>query len=115
MSQTFDTEIDFYLGGVKVGGSCVSVTGGKIDTSAAEEEFYAVLRKNENSIIEEGREHQKSWIVDHLTDTDEDKLKEVHTAQYHGTDDDAPDDYEDWLTELDVDELIKIIDWADLV
>lgn len=31
---------------------------------------------------------------------------EVHAEQYHGTDDDMPDDYERWLEDLDKQMLI---------
>jgi len=37
----------------------------------------------------------------------EDFLQEKHGEQYVGTDDLMPDDYERWLQDLDVDELIK--------
>lgn len=109
MSRIYDTEIDFYIGGKKVGGTCLSVTDGKIDTQAAEDEFYAVLRKNEKKIIEEAEEHQREYIIDHLTSAEEDKLKEVHMAQYRGTDDDAPDDFDAWVVELPLDELKTIL------
>ena len=39
--------------------------------------------------------------------TFEDYLKEIHAKDYHGTDDDMPDSYDAWLTELDVDTLVK--------
>ena len=37
----------------------------------------------------------------------EDYLKDVHAEQYEGLDDDMPDAFNDWLTELDVDEWIE--------
>ena len=30
-----------------------------------------------------------------------------HAKQYHGLDDEMPDDYEEWLVDLDVNDLIK--------
>lgn len=40
----------------------------------------------------------------------EDYLREVHMAQYHGTDDDSVDDFDKWLTEIQVDDLITYAD-----
>lgn len=40
----------------------------------------------------------------------EDFLQEKHAWQYEGLDDEMPDDYERWLTELDITDVIK---WAD--
>ena len=42
----------------------------------------------------------------------EDFLKEQHAKNYIGTDDDMPDAFDDWLTELDVDTLINYADIA---
>ena len=36
----------------------------------------------------------------------EDFLKGIHAEQYTGTDDDMGDNFNDWLTEIDVEELI---------
>lgn len=36
----------------------------------------------------------------------EDYLKEMHAQDYHGTDDDMPDAFDNWLVELQVDDLI---------
>jgi hypothetical protein len=36
----------------------------------------------------------------------EEYLKDVFFEQYHGTDDDSPDAFDNWLSNLDVDELI---------
>ena len=43
--------------------------------------------------------------------TFEDYLQEKHSEQYCGLDDDMPDDYADWVGNLDVQELI---DFAEL-
>lgn len=40
----------------------------------------------------------------------EDFLKEQHAADYMGTDDDMPDDFDDWLGGQSADELIKLAD-----
>lgn len=109
MSKTYDIEFDFYLGGIRVGGSCVSAVDGKIDTQAVEDEFYAVLRKNEKKILESAEEYEREYIIDHLTSGEEEKLKEAHAKDYHGTDDDMPDAYEDWLMGLSLKELKEIL------
>lgn len=94
--------------------SYITVTNGKVMQEPVVEEFYALLRKCEKSLIKDAAEQEKSDVVDTLKPADEAKLKEAHMAQYHGTDDDAPDDYENWLEDLDVHELKKIINWAEL-
>lgn len=42
----------------------------------------------------------------------EDFLKDKHAENYIGTDDDMPDAFEHWLSNLDVDELIEFADEA---
>lgn len=43
------------------------------------------------------------------TMTFEEYLVEKHAMQYYGTDDMMPDDYIDWISSLDIEE---IIEWA---
>ncbi len=50
-----------------------------------------------------------SEIVDNLTPEQEEKIKEAHAQDYHGTDDDMPDAYESWLTWITSAELKKIL------
>lgn len=38
----------------------------------------------------------------------EDFLRDVHAEQYHGTDDDMSDDFDNWLSNLEVDEMISL-------
>ena len=38
----------------------------------------------------------------------EDFLKEWHGKDYHGTDDDMPDAFDAWLSEIDQEDLIRI-------
>ena len=38
--------------------------------------------------------------------TFEDYLKQIHADQYEGLDDDMPDAFENWLTDLQVDDVI---------
>ena len=40
----------------------------------------------------------------------EEYLKEQHAKMYMGTDDDMPDSFERWLTEMAVDDLIAFAD-----
>lgn len=47
-------------------------------------------------------EERKEQIIDNLTDEQEDVLKNIHAEEYHGTDDDMPDDYERWLTNINL-------------
>ena len=37
----------------------------------------------------------------------EDYLKEIHAKQYRGTDDQMPDDFQNWMEDLDNAELIE--------
>ena len=101
--------ISFSIEGIGGGSSYITVEDGRVSTQSAEDEFYAILRKNEKAIIKDAEEEEKSDIVDKLTSEQEDKLKEEHAKDYHGCDDDMPDDYEDWLVNLSAEELKKII------
>jgi len=38
--------------------------------------------------------------------TFEEYLQEIHAQDYHGTDDDMPDSFDEWLTDLQVDDVI---------
>ena len=69
---------------------------------AAEVEFWSAFRAFRNKYQEE---HDKEVMVDSLTPEDEEKLKDEHAKDYHGTDDDMPDEYEAWLECLTVKEL----------
>jgi hypothetical protein len=42
----------------------------------------------------------------------EDYLKQVHAENYHGLDDDMPDAFDEWLTELSADDFIQYADQA---
>ncbi len=54
-------------------------------------------------------EQDKSTTIDNLTPEQEDKLKEVHSKGYTGTDDDMPEAYENWLEGLTIEEINSII------
>lgn len=55
-----------------------------------------------NTETENWLEARHEAIIDNLTAEQEDTLKNIHAEQYHGTDDEMPDDYENWLMELSV-------------
>ena len=37
----------------------------------------------------------------------EDYLREIHAKDYHGTDDNMPDSFESWVSNLEVEEVIE--------
>ena len=39
-------------------------------------------------------------------------LQDIHAKDYHGTDDDMPDAFDNWITELQVDDLMRYADLA---
>lgn len=96
-NMTKEYLVTFEIEGIGGGSSYLSVEDGKVSTQSVEDEFYATLRKNEKKILEESESEEKSELIDSLTPAQEEKLKTAHMAQYRGTDDDSPDDYEDWL------------------
>ena len=104
-----DFEIEFVINGVTCGSGTLMVRDGVLLDDDATDAFFATLRKNATSLIEEAKDEEKAWIVDNLTPEQEDKLKEAHAKDYHGTDDDMPDDYEDWLIDLSLEEIKAII------
>lgn len=100
------TEIEFYIDGKCVGSSFLTVEGRKFDTQAAEDEFYAVLRKNENNIVEAAEEAEREHILNNLTKEQENKLQELH-LNFHPMllDDEMSDHYDDWVSNLTLDEV----------
>lgn len=98
-------EITFLIDGENVGGSFLGVEGGKLITEAAEDQFFAILRKNEKLLIQRAADKEKGDIIENLTVEQEEKLTEAHAKDYHGTDDDMVDDYERWMENLTLEEL----------
>lgn len=46
--------------------------------------------------------------------TFEEYLQDRHAVQYHGTDDDMPDDFDQWVSELDPNKVIEYAErWGD--
>jgi hypothetical protein len=104
-----DFSIEFLIDGKNVGSSTITIVGKTLLTDAAEDEFFAILRKNEKSLLEEAEGEEKSHIVDTLTTLQEDVLKEAHAKDYIGLDDDMPDAYEAWLEDLSLGELKDLL------
>lgn len=98
-------QVEFLIDGNKVGSSSITVEDGKLAVEAATDEFFAVLRKNERSLIAKAENDEAQEIIDNLTPEQEDKLKEAHAKDYIGTDDDMPDAFEDWLMNLSLSEI----------
>lgn len=105
-----DLDVEIRIDGMPLQGmSTIFVRDGKVDYSNAEEHFYEIMRKWEKDWIKEATEETKEKIIDNLTTEQEDKLKEAHAKNYTGTDDDMGDEYENWLMELDYDDLVRIL------
>lgn len=97
--------VTFEIDNVSGDSGYITVENGKVNSDSVEEIFYSLLRKSEQKLLEITDSEERDRIIEHLTPTDEDKLKEVHSKDYTGTDDDMPDDYENWLSNLSLDEL----------
>lgn len=94
-----------------IGGSSSYITGkdGKIDTQAVEDEFYAMLRKNEKDLIEDMEEEERDKIIGNLTIAQEAKLKAACMVDYHGDKEHWEDAYERFIEDLSLEEIKKII------
>lgn|SRR3990167_8810946 len=73
------------------------------DVAARLEKYISTFRK------QVADDSEKDTLVESLTDAQEEKLKEAHAKDYHGLDDEMPDAYDSWLTDLDLDEMKKIL------
>ena len=104
-----DYTIEFVLDGTVIGSGTVFISNGKMDTYNLEDEFFATIRKNEKSLIAQAEEEMREEIINGLTKEQENVLREKHGKDYHGTDDDMPDAYEDWLMELTLEDLKHIL------
>ena len=106
-----ELEVKIEVDGMPLQGvSFITVKDGKVDFSSAEEHFYEIMRKWEKDWIKEWEEGYRESIIDNLTLEQENILEEKHSKNYTGTDDDMPDEYENWLMELSLDELKSILD-----
>lgn len=105
-----EIEVEIRIDGVQCQGtSTIFVKDGVVDYSNAEEHFYEIIRKWENDWIKEAQEEEKEFIISNLTSEQEEILKYKHAINYHGTDDDTPDDYDNWLIDLSLDELKEFL------
>lgn len=102
-------ELEFLLNGKKVGTSSIIADGKDLLTSAAEDEFYAILRKNEKSLLQEAEEEERDEIISNLTREQEILLNEAHAKDYIGLDDNMPDAFEAWLEDLSLENLKEIL------
>lgn len=102
-------EVEFLVDGMNHGSSVIQVIDGVLSTEIVEQDFYDMLRKNRNSFLQDADEAIKDKIVSNLTSAQEDKLKEEHAKDYHGTDDDMPDAFESWLEDLSGQELYELL------
>ena len=100
-----EKEIEFMIDGELCGSATLFIENGEIDTTNAEEKFWKAVRFDRQQLIEEERE----YIIDNLTSEQEDKLKELHAKEYHGTDDDMPDAFDNWVVDVSLEDLKKII------
>ena len=97
--------ITFQVDGVDAGSGTMFIVDGKVSTEDVEETFYKVLRRESKDPIDQELGH----IIENLTKEQEDKLQEAHAKDYHGTDDDMPDNYEYWMSNLDLAEIKEIL------
>lgn len=104
-----ELKMEFKIDDKTFGSGTIIVENGKVITSVVEDEFYDTLRKNEKSWLAQAEMEERDAIADHLTDEQEELLKEEHAKDYHGTDDDMPDSYDDWLGSLDLADYRRIL------
>lgn len=65
------------------------------------------MSTKENDIYEENR---KEEIISNMTREQEEILSDIHAKQADGVlDDDMPDDFERWIEDVSVDDLIKYL------
>jgi hypothetical protein len=79
---------------------------GNINSEDIEQELAKMLRSK--WLLKQMEEDELEYIVNNLTDEDEEKLKEEHARNYMGTDDDMPDAYESWCSDLTVEDYKRI-------
>lgn len=106
MKYQKEIEVEINIDGVPLQGtSTILVEDGKINYSLAEEHFYEILRKWGKNWIKEWEEEYKEKIIKQLTSEQKDILRNQHAKNYHGTDDEMEDYFEEWLLDISLDEL----------
>jgi len=101
--------VSFNIEGIGGSSSYITVENGKVHTSSVEDEFYAMLRKNEAKMIEDAGEEERDNLIQGLTSADEDKLKEAHMKDYHGDKEHWEDSYEGFIEDLSLEQLKEIL------
>lgn len=105
MGTNMEKEIQFMIDGQLAGSATLFIENGEVDTTNAEEKFWKAVCFSKQDLIAE----EQSDIIDHLTDAQEEKLKEACMKDYHGDKDHWEDVYEGFIEDLDLDELKKIL------
>ncbi len=100
-----EKEIEFLIDGQRCGSGTLFIENGEIDITSAENSFYKAVRYSRQQLLDEETE----YIVDNLTREQEEKLKEAHMKDYHGSKDDWEESYDNWFSGLDLEDLKKII------
>lgn len=93
-------EVKFVIDGVERGSADIMVIDGKISTSNVEDEFFAVLRKNEKMFIESAEEDELVELLESNNDFFEEKAME----DYHGSKDGWESYYDNWCSDLTLSE-----------
>lgn len=65
---------------------------------------YEILKEQSDFLFEQGK--KLAELAEPKYQTFEEFLKEKHMEDYHGTDDDAPDAFDHWITQLDTQEVM---------
>jgi hypothetical protein len=104
MNKEFNFEIKIDGGMVKTGFITIH-DDGTYDTSDAEESFFKALRQQEKFLKQDAFEEFKEKLIAE----NEDRLQEIHAENYMGTDDDMPDEFDNWICDLDYGELKELL------
>lgn len=67
------------------------------------------MTETRTSLMDGNHQYNMENIVDQLSDEQIDILRDVHAKNYNGTDDDMPDAFENWLSDLSDDQIINMI------
>lgn len=100
---------------VKMCKECAGAGGGNADEDDGEGHIQRGVGDWENcyncggSGLEPDEEIIRERIVENLSAENEKKLQEYHAGVYHGTDDDMPDAFENWLGEISLTTLIEVL------
>lgn len=76
------------------------------DLEKVEQFILNTLKEFEREVVKEMRKPKS------MSKTFDEFLKEVHGRDYHGTDDDMPDDFEHWFGHLEIEDICEYADEA---